>query len=95
MTGHWVREGECCRCGDCCIGSPYPERPAVEGMCPNLTAQPDGARVCGVHDGDDWYWNNACQHWPSKPQNIAHLPRCTFTFRWVEHSPQSANSSEV
>jgi DNA polymerase-3 subunit delta len=28
----WVREGECNRCGDCCIGSPYPDRPAIDGM---------------------------------------------------------------
>lgn len=77
----WVREGECIRCGDCCTGSPYPEREPVEGMCPNLKAQPDGTRGCAVHGGSDPYWLAACRHWPSKPEHVAHLPRCTFTFR--------------
>lgn len=42
----WIREGYCCRCGECCVGDPRPDkealrpndpmrRPAqVEGMCP-------------------------------------------------------------
>lgn len=80
----WIREGSCNRCGDCCVGSPYPERPAIAGMCPNLRPQPDGTRICGVQDGDDSYWQMACRAWPSEPQHTAHLPRCSFTWCWQE-----------
>jgi hypothetical protein len=81
----WVREGECNRCGDCCIGNPFPDlTDRDDGMCPLLSlTRTDGTRVCTVHETDNWYWAAACRHWPSKPEQIAHLPRCSFRFRWA------------
>lgn len=80
----WVRGGHCCRCGDCCVGSPPGEAEPVKGMCPRLVDAADGTRVCSVHDTDHYYWNAACSKWPSHPGQIAHLPRCTFTFTEVD-----------
>ncbi len=80
----WVREGYCCHCGDCCIGSPPGEAEPVEGMCPRLIAGPEGTRLCGVHGTDHAYWNAACSQWPSDPHCITKYDRCTFTFRWVD-----------
>jgi hypothetical protein len=80
----WIREGECCKCGDCCIASPYPDRAAIDGMCPNLVSGPNGTRICSVHNTTDEYWSEACALWPTKPEHTAPYSRCTFTWRWEE-----------
>jgi len=82
----WVREGLCNQCGDCCIGNPFPEFPdRLDGMCPLLSAvTPEGKLVCTIHDTDNHYWRIACSLWPAVPEHIAHLPRCSFSFRWSD-----------
>lgn len=54
----WVRSGECCRCGECCIGIPVlaadadpkdliARKPVVPGKCPLFEwhHKPDGNKV--------------------------------------------------
>jgi len=79
----WVRSGECCKCGDCCVGSPPGEAEPVKGMCPRLIDGPHDTRLCSVHGTSHHYWQTACSQWPADPIHIAHLPRCTFRFSWV------------
>lgn len=78
----WVREGHCCRCGDCCRGGVgnLPAQP--DGACPFLELELDGERLCAIHDSANTYWSRGCNVWPADPIHIAHLPRCTFRFRW-------------
>ena len=79
----WVREGYCCRCGDCCRG-PIDGLPAqADGACPYLGAKHGEERLCTIHDTVDTYWAKGCNVWPAHPSNIAGLSRCTFTFREV------------
>lgn len=52
-------------------------------MCPML-GEKDGKRPCLVHNTDNYTWNIGCRHWPSIPEHTAHLPRCTFTWKWVD-----------
>lgn len=80
----WIREGYCCKCGDCCKGNPFDTiADATDGMCPMLSlTRNDGTRVCTVHDTDNQYWQNACSQWPVIPEHTASYPRCTFTWRW-------------
>ena len=63
----WVRSGYCCRCGDCCIGDPYPDKddpacthlmrvhkPERPGRCPLLQfhiGAPQGDTSCVGHIG--------------------------------------------
>jgi len=85
----WRREGECSRCGDCCVGDPFDGargEPHFPGMCPELVPGPDATRVCRVHGskGDDVasrYWRMACALWPTKPIHVARerLQRCTIS----------------
>jgi hypothetical protein len=79
----WVREGECCRCGECCVGDPGREdmtRPApVEGYCP-LYRIVDGVGACS--DRQHPYYLAGCNVWPSQPSHIADKPSCSYTFRW-------------
>lgn len=58
----WIRSGECCRCGECCVGDPFvgpddPNRsqamrrvPPVPGRCP-LYETRDGLGFCIGHIG--------------------------------------------
>lgn len=81
----WVREGECCRCGECCVGDPgyepMPRPAAVEGMCP-LYRIVGGVGHCS--DRKHHYYLSGCVSWPGHPDNIADKPGCSFTFRWEE-----------
>jgi hypothetical protein len=80
----WARHGECCRCGDCCRG-PVGNLPAQpDGACPYLETEVDGERLCAIHDIQGTYWSKGCNVWPTVPWHTAHLPRCTFTYTWVE-----------
>lgn len=80
----WIREGECCKCGDCCHGDPFVSDSGPEQVCPLLgLIQPDGTRLCtgyGVHP----YYLQGCVVWPTIPEHTANYPRCTFTWRWEE-----------
>jgi hypothetical protein len=94
----WVRSGECCRCGQCCSGTPPPDflgtpamqrAPPVEGMCPLYEIR-DGAGFCIGHTGavpegqEDAYYLAACNVWPTDPLNIADKPGCSYVFAWVD-----------
>lgn len=76
----WIREGYCCKCGDCCAGNPFTGENV--GMCPKLNDEKDGMRTCSVHGTDNFYWNIACKLWPTIPEHTAPYSRCTFTWRW-------------
>ncbi len=92
----WVRDGECCRCGECCTGTP-PEGlrvtdlmkrdPVVEGYCP-LYEIHDGVGFCAGHVGvvpegqEDPYYMGGCNVWPDDPNQITNYPSCTYTFTW-------------
>jgi hypothetical protein len=80
----WVREGYCCKCGDCCRGSvPGEDAPAqTDGACPYLMAERGGERLCKIHDTVNTYWSRGCNVWPSDPIHIVNIARCTFRFRW-------------
>src|SRR5215831_3626305 len=62
----WIRSGSCTRCGDCCIGDPYPDKddpncselmkrtPEQPGRCPLLhfhIGAPEGDCSCLGHVG--------------------------------------------
>lgn len=70
-----VRSGECSRCGDCCADVESPD-----GWCPELLPQNAlGERLCRQHDAP----KRRCGDnggWPYRPQNLYHLPRCTYHF---------------
>jgi hypothetical protein len=96
----WVRGGYCCRCGDCCKGSPpsgisalvdtHP--PAVAGYCPlfEWRDSPEGRGFCIGHIGavpsgqEDSYYMMGCVLWPGDPDAIKNYPNCTYTFQWVD-----------
>ena len=81
----WVRSGECCRCGQCCIGNPRPGEwlDAPDGACPLLgIVQKDGTRLCRGH-GVNEYYLSGCNVWPSVPVHIKDYDRCTYSFAWV------------
>lgn len=71
------RVGECNRCGDCCRGSdPFSQLPAAK--CSKLI---DGeVTTCTLRGTDDPYWCNACRDFPTHPDMIKGLPRCSFKF---------------
>jgi hypothetical protein len=80
---HWIREGYCCRCGDCCVG-PIDGLPAqADGACPYLRRDASPVTACAIHDTVGTYWAMGCNVWPTHPSQIAHLTRCTFSFREV------------
>jgi hypothetical protein len=61
----WQRGGYCCRCGDCCVGNPFPDPddpnasaamklpPEVNGYCPlfKWANLPEGPGFCKGHAG--------------------------------------------
>ena len=82
----WVREGECCKCGDCCRGNPRPGDwlDAPDGACPLLgIVRKDGTRLCRGH-GVNEYYLTGCNVWPSEPYHIENYSRCTYRFEWVD-----------
>lgn len=64
----WRREGECNRCGDCCV------------PCPLLRRTDDTTQATCAGHGVDPYYLAGCNVWPSKPEHIAHLTRCSYRF---------------
>ena len=81
----WIREGECCRCGECCKGNPFVPDGAPDEMCPllEIVARPDGTRFCSGH-GVHPYYLQGCNVWPSIPEHVAGIARCTYRWRWAE-----------
>jgi hypothetical protein len=96
----WVREGYCCRCGECCVGDPWvgnpeerPRKAVVAGYCPLFEwhhGAKEGKGFCAGHIGavpqgkENKYYMNACRLWPDDPMQIKDKPSCTYTFRWSE-----------
>lgn len=94
----WERTGQCCRCGECCNGDPFPteehrlgdsrfsetwrRQPEREGKCPLLTFK-SGSAACIGH-GTDAYYLSGCNVWPTDPRQVAHCPSCTYEFEWVD-----------
>jgi hypothetical protein len=79
----YVREGECCRCGQCCFGDPF------EGEM-GLAAIPDACPLLRFHDGTfacsdrrHPYYLNGCNVWPTHPDQIADKPGCSYRFELV------------
>lgn len=82
----WVREGECCKCGDCCRGNPFRgEVPNThDDMCPLLGAlTKDGERLCTGH-GVHPYYLNGCNVWPTVPEHVSAYSRCTYRWKWKD-----------
>ena len=82
----WLREGYCCKCGDCCEGNPkrgtWPDK--LDGMCPLLgRKREDGTRLCIGH-GKHPYYLQGCVVWPSIPAHTLRHKRCTYSWRWVD-----------
>ena len=95
----WVRSGECCRCGQCCVGTPPWESsdpndpmlkpPKVEGMCPLYelhVGASEGEGFCIGHEppNQHGYYLSGCNVWPNDPEQIADKPGCSYTFTWVD-----------
>jgi hypothetical protein len=52
----WIRSGECCRCGQCCLGDPFPDKPLDNPRCSHLMRtrepeQPDRCPLLTFHVG--------------------------------------------
>jgi Fe-S-cluster containining protein len=87
----WVREGECCGCGDCCRPETIPARTKAyieaeipfmvvnQGNCPDF--DPETGKCLIYEDRPQ-----ECRDFPTSPVDIAALPRCTYRFVWVEES---------
>lgn len=75
------REGECCRCGECCRGNPF-DGPDTE-YCPLFRWLEEGVGECT--DREHPYYLNGCNVFPSHPGQIADKPSCSY--RFVEVDP--------
>lgn len=80
----WMRSGDCCRCGECCMGDPSSGElgeAVVEGYCPLFRWLSAGVGDCSdrLHE----VYLRGCNVWPSIPQHIEDKPSCTYTFRRV------------
>jgi hypothetical protein len=91
----WVREGYCCKCGECCVGDPFtddnrPRAAVVPGYCPLFEWRGDKEGFCIGHIGavpagkENPYYLSGCIAWPSDPLHIADKPSCTYSFRWED-----------
>lgn len=80
----FVRTGECCRCGQCCMtGDPFEGalgEPEIPGGCALLTLLPDG-HAC--KDRQNSYYLSGCNVWPSHPGHIVDKPGCSYKFERV------------
>lgn len=92
----WVREGECCRCGECCWGvhgslvDLLPQQ-TIEGACPHLRCGTDGIFACTGRDSH--YYLTGCNVWPQSPLEIEDKPSCSYTFVWVPDADQDVVST--
>jgi len=92
----WIREGTCCRCGECCTGDPnHPsmvgELRKVPGYCPMFEwKRKNKEGFCRGHVGavpvgqENAYYMSGCNVWPTHPDLIADKPSCTYKFHWVD-----------
>jgi hypothetical protein len=90
----WIRSGECCRCGECCVGDPFadedrPREAVVQGYCPLFELHqgaPEGDGFCIGHEPPNQhpYYLSGCNVWPDHPDNIVNCPSCTYKFTWVD-----------
>jgi hypothetical protein len=90
----WIRSGECCQCGECCVGDPFTGSegpPVVETHCPLFRWLEDGRGHCTVHDlpasatiNQKKYYQAACKPWPDRPEQIAAYPSCSYKFEWQD-----------
>lgn len=81
--GTFVRTGECCRCGECCVGDPFEGKegePVVSGFCP-LYRLLEGRGHCS--DREHPYYLMGCNVFPTHPGQIADKPGCSYTFERV------------
>jgi len=89
VTVTWVREGYCCKCGECCKGpDPFEGelgQPPVSGFC-SLYRIVDGRGNCAGHEppNEHPYYLNGCNVWPTIPEHVAAYPSCTYRFEWHE-----------
>jgi hypothetical protein len=80
----WIREGYCCKCGQCCRGAIDGLPAQADGACPYLKLETNGERLCSIHNTVDTYWARGCNVWPTDPHNIENYDRCTFSFTWQD-----------
>lgn len=50
-VGVWVREGECSRCGVCCLAMKAPHMLNFRGVCKYLQKNPDSTYTCEIMGG--------------------------------------------
>jgi hypothetical protein len=79
VPSSWRREGECSRCGDCCRGDFTDPHSTPDVPCPLLRRDAAGVAACAGW-GEHPYYLSGCNVWPSKPEHIADMPRCTYRF---------------
>ena len=83
----YIRTGECCRCGQCCMtGDPFEGElgePAIEGACPLLKLAADGLYACS--DRMNSYYLKGCNVFPSHPDQVADKPGCSYKFELVNN----------
>jgi hypothetical protein len=81
-----LRRGACCRCGDCCKGDPFVGEMGdaqVPGYCPLFRWTEDGSHgVCS--DRTNPYYLSGPNIYPSKPEQIADKPACTYSFEVLD-----------
>lgn len=85
----WIREGECCGCGDCCRPETIPARTAAynEARIPFEVVNNGDCKDFDPETGKCRIYENrpqVCRDFPTHPIDIAALPRCTYTFKRVE-----------
>lgn len=91
---HWLRIGECCHCGACCIsGGSDPsilnpmftdserELRTLEGLCPLLRIDGDGY-ICLGH-GEHEFYMNGCVNFPARPEDSVMYPDCSYSWELV------------
>ena len=68
----YKRYGCCCKCGECCLPT-----------CPinALILQPDGTHICSKRT--DHFYLSGCNIWPTMPEHIQNLPKCTYKFELI------------
>lgn len=74
----WERSGDCCRCGECCKGDPFG---GDHDYCPLFRWLEDGRGACV--DREHPYYLNGCNVFPTRPEQIADKPSCSYIFERV------------
>ncbi len=89
----WVREGACCGCGDCCRPETLPVRVRayVEANMFFKVVNNGDCRHFNPETGECLIYEKRpqeCRDFPTEPIDIVALPRCSYSFVWVEEKTE-------